>query len=706
MIRLSLVGSVLVAASFFLSGLCAVQAAQVPQIGAQVWIEPGQTPQQIDRWFATLGAEHMTVARLFMMWSYLQTAPEKWDFSLYDEAFRAAAQHHIGIVATLTPAGEPPFLGGDGTQGVGVPRTVQEEAVASMYIRKVVEHYRTSAALDTWLLMNEPGQAPAATPLAVAAFRQWLRRRYPTIRALNAAWSKNYGGYGDVSAQTAANAWNRQGLMDWTTFWRDFQTAQLRGLAQQVRALDPDHPLHVNPHALLSNLAGLSDDLPAWRGFLDSLGCSIHPAWHFSLLQPDQYALGVSYINDLVSGSIEPNPHWVTELQGGNNIYSGIRPMDPTPEQIAQWTWTSIGAHAQRVIYWLLNARRQGVEAAEWSLLDFEQRPSVRLETAGRVAQVIDEHPGFFAGTHIVRPDISLIVSLNTMTYEFAFGQTDYPGRGRDAQLLETLGLYSALAELGAPPAVRHFDDYGWEEKTAKPRVAVLPDVRVLAPGQIERLRQFVKNGNTLLITGLTGMYNPQAGAWPLLGFPLSQVTGGSLQEVFFKGSLFPFELRSVTPDAAPSFMPSHLWMSTIDVAQGKALGQEARGVTAMESRANGGTVVWIPTPIGTGAWLKNEAPLANYLRTLLVAQYAEQPFRFAFPQSSCLLRVLGSSSGYAAIVTNSTREPASCRLVSSQPASPRAVWGPQPGEVAGQVELSLKPLGTSVLLWPGKPAN
>ena len=27
------------------------QAQNVPEIGAQVWIEPGDTPEQIDQWF-------------------------------------------------------------------------------------------------------------------------------------------------------------------------------------------------------------------------------------------------------------------------------------------------------------------------------------------------------------------------------------------------------------------------------------------------------------------------------------------------------------------------------------------------------------------------------------------------------------------------------------------------------------------------------
>ncbi len=188
----------------------------------------------------------------------------------------------------------------------------------------------------------------------------------------------------------AGERWNCGAFVDCRTFWRQHQTWQLRFIAETIRAQDSQSPLHVNPHGLMGNLAGMNYDLPDWRTFLTTLGVSLHPAWHFGLLERrDQYALGTSYMCDLVRGASEPNPFWVTELQGGNNIYSGTQPLCPEPEDIAQWTWTGIAGGARRVIYWLLNARHSGIEAGEWSLLDLQGRPSERLTAAGEIAQVI-----------------------------------------------------------------------------------------------------------------------------------------------------------------------------------------------------------------------------------------------------------------------------------------------------------------------------
>jgi hypothetical protein len=63
-------------------------------------------------------------------------------------------------------------------------------------------------------------------------------------------------------------------------------------------------------------------------------------------------------------------------------------------------------------------------------------------------------------------------------------------------------------------------------------RTVILPDVRALTQEQIEELDAFVHNGNTLIVTGLTGFYDPYVKAWPLAGFPLAKVTGAELKEV------------------------------------------------------------------------------------------------------------------------------------------------------------------------------
>jgi beta-galactosidase len=674
-----------------------------PQLGAQIWIEPGQTPIEIDGWFAQLESAHMPVARLFMMWTYLETSPGQWDFSLYDAAFRSAEKHHVHIVATLTPNGPPLFRGGNGGQGRDIITTPEGQAAAATYIAKIVQRYRSSPALDTWLLVNEPGQHPVSTPVAIAAFRTWTAQRYGTVEAMNTAWGTRFSGFSAVQPIADERVWSRNRELDWRTFWESFQTEQLKALANEVRKSDAVHPLHLNPAGITGNFADWSDDLPAWRSFLDTLGCSIHPAWHFALFPRDRYALGVSYTNDLVRGSIEPKPYWVTELQGGNNIYSGTAPMEPTPDDIAQWTWTSLGAGADRVIYWLLNARREGVEAAEWSMLDFAQKPSDRLETAAHIAATVDRESAFFSTAKPLSTPTTIIVSLQTMTFEEVFHQEDDPAyhrkedpaRGSNAHFLEAAGFYEALSSLGVPPNVKQFDDYDWKAITPERRIAILPDMREMSLAQIDSLKAFVEHGNVLLISGLSGFYGPNAKAWPLAGFPLGEIVGAQLKEV---------HLRETPPEIAldPAHpLPSRLWLGTVTPQSAQATARDGAEVVATErTLPGGGSVSWIPSPIGLGAWFTDSGPLALYLRSQILSKAAAVPFPQVTPSNACLVRVLQQKGSYATVVTNGGSAPTQCTLQVPAKLKPVSLWGVAPKLSQDHAVFDLGSRGTAVVLW------
>jgi beta-galactosidase len=691
----------LLASVLLLTPAISAGAVEFPQLGAQVWIEPGQTTGQIEGYFRQLAEAHMPVARLFLMWSYVEPRENVWDFTLYDEAFAAAAKYHVQIVATLTPSGPPPVLGGDGTQGSGVVGSDKRRAEASVYIAKVVERYRESPALDTWLLLNEPGQPPSQQPLAVAGFGPWLLGRYANIQTLNANWGSEFANFDDVKPPTGQNEWNQTNAIDWMTYWREYQTQQLTWLAAQVRRLDTSHPLHLNPHALVGNLAALDDDLPQWRSFLDTLGCSIHPAWHFSLLPRDEYALGVSYINDLIAGSIAPKHYWVTELQGGTNISSANRPLDPTANEIAQWVWVSVGGGANRVIFWLLNARRQGVEAGEWSLLDFQEHASDRMQTASAIASTIDRHKDFFSTASTQQAPVTLILSLDTMTLEDRFAKSDYPGRDKQAQIIETLGIYKTIAGMGAPPPIKHFGDFDWRSRTPEPRTAILPDVRALTKRQIVELSEFTRNGNTLVMTGLTGFYDPHALAWPLAGFPLKEVTGAELKEVRWQEGA-----PTVALDDGSSPLPATLWVSTIHLIDAKAIAHSGNEVTAsIRALPGGGRVIWIPSPIGTGAWAGDSSPLADFLGKTIPQLENAQLFRQTPGSSNCVLRILKGENGFVTILTNGEKQPARCNVVVPAGLHMKdTLWGEKPGIEPKSYRYDLGSEGTAVTLWGATP--
>jgi hypothetical protein len=261
---------------------------------------------------------------------------------------------------------------------------------------------------------------------------------------------------------------------------------------------------------------------------------------------------------------------------------------------------------------------------------------------------------------------------------------------------MSALGFYEALSHLGPPPNIKYFHDYDWDKETKQPRVAILPDARELTESQIHSLHTFIEHGNTLLITGLTGFYGPHATAWPLTGFPLAEITGGQLKEVYLRGKT-PLVSLTTPFDAV---LPSRLWISTIDPSSATAIGKQNGEVIGTEREiTGGGRVIWIPSPIDLGAWLTDAQPLARYLQASLKAVQSA-PFTMLQPENSCILRVLENQGSYLTVLTNGAETSKKCEIKTPLGLRATTLWGPMGQSSTSESIYTLEPQGTSVQLW------
>lgn len=637
---------------FFKIDMIMPQVTTTPEIGAQVWIEPGQTNAEIERWFKILSDHHMPCARLFIMWNYIELKPDVWDFTLYDHAFGAAEKFGIKIQATLTANHGPAHQDENfwyHNQGSTILKHGDQLDNAEKYIRQTVEHFKNHPALENWWLQNEPGQYPAHDELAMERFRIWLEEKYKTIDKLNDSWITDFRSFKDVEYHRAwdglSGFYSPEPYHDWNIFWRDHLTWYLKWIADQIREIDNVHSIHVNPHAVFDILPKY--DLPAWRGFLNSLGASIHPSWHFSIFERDQYALGVSAVCQIIKGAIEPKPFWISELQGGNNIFSSLHPLYPDPKDIAQWVWTGIGSGADKIIFWCLNARRTGNEAGEWSMLDYQGNPSERLEEAERIASVVNDNREFFSNARPVSSSVTIILSPETMLVEARQDHSgDIPGRGSNAHILSALAFYETLSEMGVAPGIKQADDYQWSEVKAAPVTAILPNLTCIQPDLIPELETFVRNGNKLIITGLSGYFDEHENNMIQTGFPIEKLVGGTIKEIKLVKEIFSYKLNNMYDS-----LPVHMWETEILPTTGKVEGKSGDKIIALRNRLGEGEVLWIPAMIGLGAWLDDNGPLAELLinEGLL---YLDK-FSFGGHYPGLLMKVLEKGDEYLFVIVN-----------------------------------------------------
>ena len=605
---------------------------EIPMIGAQVFIEPGQTQQKIEHLFRTLQEHHMPLCRIRMFEKYMRTPYSGWDFSLFDLAFRTAEQYGVKIMATLFPMTDFTDVG-----GFKFPRTEEHFAEVQEYIRQTVKHYRNFPALFAWVLINEPGQVTLPDePFSLRKFDEWKQKQNST--------DQNAAGYYHFP-------------FDEERFLLDYNTWYLNWIAEEIKALDPERHLHVNNHAIFENAAEY--DFPAWREFLDSFGGSAHASWHFGYFNRSQYTLGMAADCDIVRSGAGEKPWLMTEIQGGNNIYSGFNALCPAKEEITQWLWTILGSGGKGGVFWTLNSRASGFEAGEWAMLDMQDQPSDRLLAAASVAKTVQANKEFFQGAKPVLAPIHILYTRASLWVEKTLqrGGTHYEGREVGGVMKSALGYYQTLSDIGIAPHLGEIGEFDFDQNDYRGTAIILAH-QVSIPEQYwVKLRTYVERGGKLIMDGLTAYYDGHAHCIMKHDFPLADLCGASVKEFKLKGDLFEIQVDDLT-------LPAHCWQGTLHCESAQPVSENDAQVLAVRHSFGSGEVLWMPTLVGLAARMAGTEPLAQLLMRELNDSIRQSPFRIAECAPNVLLRTLQADGASLCIVINKNPETVDIELV------------------------------------------
>ncbi len=222
-------------------------------------------------------------------WAHLEPRPGEFDFRALDTIM--AMLHEAGIRVNLGTgtASPPPWLSRvspeilprtaegvtawPGGRQAWCPSSPVFRARALALVEKVAERYGQHPALALWHVSNELGchNARCYCDTSASAFREWLRGRYGTIEALNAAWgtafwSQRYSEWADIQPpRFTLSAGNPAHQLDYRRFSSDALLDYYRAEAAVLRRLSPA-PVTTN---LMVTDHISTQDYWAWTGDLD-----------------------------------------------------------------------------------------------------------------------------------------------------------------------------------------------------------------------------------------------------------------------------------------------------------------------------------------------------------------------------------------------------------------------------------------------------
>ncbi len=593
------------------------------------------------------------------------------DFTIYDIAFRAAEKYRIKVYADIFPTGEKTSL-----SGFKAPQNDEHLQSIADCIKALVAHFRDFPCLYAWMLMNETGIGNAnETAFTRKKYGEWLTKNP----------QPEFSGYGfpvlvDLSQQR---------------FVADYNTWYLKWLTDEIRKYDPGHEIHVNSRALLQWCGAYH--LKDWRDILTIFGASTHAAWHFGAFSRTQYAVAMAASCEMLKAGAGKIPWIVTELQGGNNTYSGNNPLCPTPEEIPQWLWIITGSGGKGSIFWTLKAGATGVEAGEWGLLDYDDKPSDRMSAASEVAAVLKKNTELFSEMVPLDPGIDILYVHESLWIESFMTRgsvSEFEARKQGAVLKSALGYYEALCEMGINPGLRALEEYDFTKDNYEGKTIILANQIAIPRDYIRKLETFVEKGGKLIADGMTGFYDENVQCMMNTGDPLKNLFGAGIKEYKASENIFTIDLEGLTIQA-------HYMKGILNTATAKAIATSGKEVLASKNQYGKGEVFWIPSLIGLGSRIENNyLPLSSLLKQEASSSISGIPAMFSIPQKNLMMKTLQSGNSFLTVIISKSSEKKKVQLkMKNNEIRPYILYDNKGGKVTGNT-VNISPEETIVIHW------
>ena len=618
------------------------------RIGAEFFLNRTDTKEFVFHQFRSMHDDGISIVRIFIIWDDIERQPGQWDFERYDWIYDAAQANGIKIAATLCSEDPPGWR--DLTPFYHSRTNLNDPDIkkhAAEYLQHVVTRYRAHPAQGVWLLMNEPSLDYNFEPSTMRVFSEWLQHKYGTVDALNKRWFHPLQNFSDV--KVTPDQWNPgwkdyYSFIDWKNFNVDNLCQHLEWIKAQIRALDPVHATHLNQPGLVQNMIAGNQDPWQEGKIVDFLGASIHPAWNFSDFKRSEFGLSFAYSLDVLRSAAGDRPWWVTELQAGPTIFTGGRPMNPTPADLTRWIWGSIGAGAKGIVYWLWSPRNIGNEGGEWGLIGLNGEATDRSAATKRIAETLQRLPDLNAAK--AEPAHAAILYNRETLLLIQLDGKPQAKRGRMQEPLYSLyGCYRALYDAHVP--VNFLDIASLKAGGAKQYdILYLPYSYALDDEAVGAIRDYVKNGGTVWADGLTAWKNEYGEVRPNIPGRLQDVFGLSVSDID------PVERPySVTPANEEGGQSWRLPL-TLQGAQVLLRGPQQQPF-ATTHRYGKGTAIFYTSAVSLAAFERPNATVENWIAAPAREKNAASAVRLTTGPSNCTFRVLDYSGGKFVVLSN-----------------------------------------------------
>jgi len=432
-------------------------------------------------------------------WTRMEPHEGEFDFDWLDRAIALLSDQGISTVLG-TPTASPPawlmraypecfLVREDGQRRNTCPTSPIYRQYSARIVAAMAEHVADNAHVIGWQIDNEFGDH-CYCEACQRAFQEWLKGRYSSLEALNAAWgtvfwSHTYTAWQEIPLPWATSSTHNPSLaLDYRRFMSDTYEQYQRLQVDILRRLSPGR-------FITHNLMGFG--YPKLNYFhlaqyLDLVSWDNYPRYRG---QPDLAARALSH--DTMRG-LKGRSFWVMEEQSGPTGNVEVHSA-PRPGEIAYWAWQAVAHGADGIVYFRWRTCRFGSEEYWHGILDHDGVPRRRYHDVAQMGETLQRMGTEIDGSH------SPAAAALLLSYDSRFAlqnQPQNPGFSYEALFAS---YYRALWKRHIPvdiiPPSADLSSY---------RLVIAPALYILDEATAARLHAYVACGGTLVITCRSGV--------------------------------------------------------------------------------------------------------------------------------------------------------------------------------------------------------